>query len=147
MESLLVSCILDNTIHGRIDQVQQILELDQVLQDSARYATCMYLHACIYMCLQPTCMYLPATKACIYMLHVCFYMLHTCVYNLHACICMLHVYVHAMRHASACLCLQATCMYSHDTCMHLHATLTYNPHILTNHIHYKYVMPGILINL
>jgi len=36
VESLLVSCILDNTIHGRIDQVQQILEVDQVLQDSAR---------------------------------------------------------------------------------------------------------------
>ena len=32
-----MSCILDNTIHGRIDQVKQILELDQVLQDSARY--------------------------------------------------------------------------------------------------------------
>lgn len=36
VERLLVSCILDSTIHGRIDQVKQILELDQVLQDSAR---------------------------------------------------------------------------------------------------------------
>lgn len=38
VERLLVSCILDNTVRGRIDQVQQILELDQVLQDSARYS-------------------------------------------------------------------------------------------------------------
>ncbi|XP_059616678.1 COP9 signalosome complex subunit 2 [Phlebotomus argentipes] len=29
VESLLVSCILDNAIHGRIDQVNQVLELDQ----------------------------------------------------------------------------------------------------------------------
>lgn len=29
VESLLVSCILDNTIQGRIDQVNQVLELDK----------------------------------------------------------------------------------------------------------------------
>lgn len=37
VESLMVSCILDNTIHGRIDQVQQILEVDHEPQGSARY--------------------------------------------------------------------------------------------------------------
>ena len=37
VESLLVSCILDRTIHGRIDQVSQILELDEEHQGSARY--------------------------------------------------------------------------------------------------------------
>ena len=36
MESLLVACILDSTVHGRIDQVNQILELDQEPQGSAR---------------------------------------------------------------------------------------------------------------
>ena len=36
VESLMVSCILDSTIHGRIDQVQQILEVDQEPQGSAR---------------------------------------------------------------------------------------------------------------
>ncbi|XP_064394676.1 COP9 signalosome complex subunit 2-like [Halichondria panicea] len=37
VESLLVSCILDNSVNGRIDQVKQILELDQEAQGSARY--------------------------------------------------------------------------------------------------------------
>ncbi|XP_003382930.1 PREDICTED: COP9 signalosome complex subunit 2-like [Amphimedon queenslandica] len=37
VESLLVACILDKTIQGKIDQVQQILELDAMLQGSARY--------------------------------------------------------------------------------------------------------------
>lgn len=37
VESLLVACILDKTIQGKIDQVQQILELDTTLQGSARY--------------------------------------------------------------------------------------------------------------
>ena len=36
VESLLVACILDSTVHGRIDQVNQILELDQEPQGSAR---------------------------------------------------------------------------------------------------------------
>lgn len=38
VESLMVSCILDSTIHGRIDQVQQILEVDHEPQGSARYS-------------------------------------------------------------------------------------------------------------
>merc|ERR1712018_382346 len=37
VESLLVSCILDNTISGRIDQVSGVLELDQSSEGSARY--------------------------------------------------------------------------------------------------------------
>ncbi|XP_038079183.1 COP9 signalosome complex subunit 2 [Patiria miniata] len=37
VESLLVQCILDNTICGRIDQVNQLLELDRHSQDTARY--------------------------------------------------------------------------------------------------------------
>ncbi|KAK3735842.1 hypothetical protein QZH41_020006, partial [Actinostola sp. cb2023] len=37
VESLLVSCILDNTIHGRIDQVNQLLELDRRSQSADRY--------------------------------------------------------------------------------------------------------------
>jgi len=39
VEALLVSCILDNTVHGKIDQVNQVLELKQDTQaaDSARY--------------------------------------------------------------------------------------------------------------
>ncbi|XP_071486675.1 COP9 signalosome complex subunit 2-like [Diadema setosum] len=37
VESLLVQCILDNTICGRIDQVNQLLELDQKSKDAARY--------------------------------------------------------------------------------------------------------------
>jgi len=37
VESLLVACILDSAVHGRIDQVNQILELDQEPQGSARY--------------------------------------------------------------------------------------------------------------
>lgn len=37
VESLLVSCILDGTIIGKIDQVQQILALDTAPQGSARY--------------------------------------------------------------------------------------------------------------
>ncbi|XP_011067036.1 PREDICTED: COP9 signalosome complex subunit 2 [Acromyrmex echinatior] len=37
VESLLVSCILDNTIHGRIDQVNQVLELDKKSVCAARY--------------------------------------------------------------------------------------------------------------
>ena len=36
VEGLLVSCILDNAIQGRIDQVNQILELDKEPQGSAR---------------------------------------------------------------------------------------------------------------
>lgn len=39
VESLLVACILDKTIQGKIDQVQQILELDTTLQGSERYGT------------------------------------------------------------------------------------------------------------
>ncbi|KAJ6628674.1 COP9 signalosome complex subunit 2 [Pseudolycoriella hygida] len=37
VESLLVSCILDNTIQGRIDQVNQVLELDKESRGAARY--------------------------------------------------------------------------------------------------------------
>ncbi|XP_031551892.1 COP9 signalosome complex subunit 2-like [Actinia tenebrosa] len=37
VESLLVSCILDNTIHGRIDQVNQLLELDRRSQSADRF--------------------------------------------------------------------------------------------------------------
>jgi len=37
VESLLVSCILDTTIKGRIDQVSGVLELDQAPEGSARY--------------------------------------------------------------------------------------------------------------
>jgi len=37
VESLLVACILDSAVHGRIDQVNQILELDQEPQGSARW--------------------------------------------------------------------------------------------------------------
>jgi len=38
VESLLVSCILDNTISGRIDQVSGVLELDKSTEGSARYS-------------------------------------------------------------------------------------------------------------
>ena len=38
VESLLVSCILDNTIHGRIDQVNQLLELTRTSQSVDRFA-------------------------------------------------------------------------------------------------------------
>lgn len=38
VESLLVSCILDNTIHGRIDQVNQLLELTRTSQSFDRFA-------------------------------------------------------------------------------------------------------------
>lgn len=37
VESLLVSCILDNTIQGRIDQVNQVLQLDKENSNAARY--------------------------------------------------------------------------------------------------------------
>ncbi|XP_023555444.1 COP9 signalosome complex subunit 2-like isoform X2 [Octodon degus] len=37
VESLLVQCILDNTIHGRIDQVNQLLELDHQKRGGACY--------------------------------------------------------------------------------------------------------------
>ena len=37
VESLLVSCILDNTIHGRIDQVNQLLELDRTAHSAERF--------------------------------------------------------------------------------------------------------------
>ncbi|XP_078572983.1 COP9 signalosome complex subunit 2 isoform X1 [Branchiostoma floridae x Branchiostoma japonicum] len=37
VESLLVSCILDSTINGRIDQVNQLLELDRSTHGAARY--------------------------------------------------------------------------------------------------------------
>ncbi|XP_017154086.1 COP9 signalosome complex subunit 2 isoform X1 [Drosophila miranda] len=37
VESLLVSCILDDTIKGRIDQVNQVLLLDKVNSSAARY--------------------------------------------------------------------------------------------------------------
>jgi len=37
VESLLVSCILDATIYGRIDQVNGVLELDKKPQGTARY--------------------------------------------------------------------------------------------------------------
>lgn len=36
VESLLVSCILDNTIQGRIDQVNQVLELNKEARCGAR---------------------------------------------------------------------------------------------------------------
>ena len=38
VESLLVSCILDNSISGRIDQVNQVLQLDSQKQSNARYS-------------------------------------------------------------------------------------------------------------
>eukprot|EP00794_Sanderia_malayensis_P009733 gene9733-10727_t len=37
VESLLVQCILDSTIQGRIDQVNQLLELDKTSIESARF--------------------------------------------------------------------------------------------------------------
>ncbi|PFX18592.1 COP9 signalosome complex subunit 2 [Stylophora pistillata] len=37
VESLLVQCILDNTIHGRIDQVNQLLELNRTTQSVDRF--------------------------------------------------------------------------------------------------------------
>uniref|UniRef100_A0A1A9W873 COP9 signalosome complex subunit 2 n=1 Tax=Glossina brevipalpis TaxID=37001 RepID=A0A1A9W873_9MUSC len=37
VESLLVSCILDNTIQGRIDQVNQVLQLDKESSSGSRY--------------------------------------------------------------------------------------------------------------
>ncbi|KAH8274113.1 hypothetical protein KR044_010899 [Drosophila immigrans] len=37
VESLLVSCILDDTIKGRIDQVNQVLQLDKVNSSASRY--------------------------------------------------------------------------------------------------------------
>ncbi|KAM7354016.1 COP9 signalosome complex subunit 2 alien [Cochliomyia hominivorax] len=37
VESLLVSCILDNTIQGRIDQVNQVLQLDKENNTGSRY--------------------------------------------------------------------------------------------------------------
>jgi len=37
VESLLVSCILDSTINGRIDQVSGVLELDESSEGTARY--------------------------------------------------------------------------------------------------------------
>lgn len=37
MESLLISCILDNTIKGRIDQVNQVLELTRGCSTASRY--------------------------------------------------------------------------------------------------------------
>jgi len=37
VESLLVQCILDKTIHGRIDQVNQLLELDKTAVGAARF--------------------------------------------------------------------------------------------------------------
>jgi len=37
VESLLVSCILDSSVNGRIDQVSGVLELDQSSEGSARY--------------------------------------------------------------------------------------------------------------
>ena len=45
VETLMVSCILDNTIHGRIDQVQQILEVDHEPQGSSRYKDTHYIAA------------------------------------------------------------------------------------------------------
>ncbi|XP_014668109.1 PREDICTED: COP9 signalosome complex subunit 2 [Priapulus caudatus] len=39
VENLLVSCILDNTIQGRIDQVNQVLELEKTRQGAAQYTT------------------------------------------------------------------------------------------------------------
>merc|ERR1711971_1059037 len=38
VESLLVSCILESTVKGRIDQVSGVLELDQDQEGSSRYA-------------------------------------------------------------------------------------------------------------
>lgn len=38
VESLLVSCILDNTIEGRIDQLNQVLELTRQSQNNAKYS-------------------------------------------------------------------------------------------------------------
>ena len=38
VESLLVSCILDDPVKGRIDQVNRVLELDQKPEGSARYS-------------------------------------------------------------------------------------------------------------
>ncbi|XP_040583938.1 COP9 signalosome complex subunit 2 isoform X2 [Lepeophtheirus salmonis] len=38
VESLLVSCILDSTIKGRIDQVNGVLELDKTPEGTARYS-------------------------------------------------------------------------------------------------------------
>ena len=38
VESLLVQCILDKTIHGRIDQVNQLLELDKTAVGAARFS-------------------------------------------------------------------------------------------------------------
>ncbi|XP_023337931.1 COP9 signalosome complex subunit 2 [Eurytemora carolleeae] len=38
VENLLVSCILDSTISGRIDQVRGVLELDRAPEGTARYA-------------------------------------------------------------------------------------------------------------
>ena len=46
VETLMVSCILDNTIHGRIDQVQQILEVDHEPQGSSRYIQGHSLYSC-----------------------------------------------------------------------------------------------------
>lgn len=37
VESLLVSCILDSTIHGRIDQKNQVLELSKESPSASRY--------------------------------------------------------------------------------------------------------------
>merc|ERR1711915_1111900 len=37
VESLLVQCILDNTVHGRIDQENQLLELERMTAGSARF--------------------------------------------------------------------------------------------------------------
>jgi len=37
VESLLVQCILDNTVHGRIDQENQLLELERLTAGSARF--------------------------------------------------------------------------------------------------------------
>ncbi|EDV58325.1 COP9 signalosome complex subunit 2 [Drosophila kikkawai] len=37
VESLLVSCILDDTIKGRIDQVNQVLQLDKINSSASRY--------------------------------------------------------------------------------------------------------------
>jgi len=39
VESLLVSCILDTTIYGRIDQVKGVLELDKKPEGTARYSS------------------------------------------------------------------------------------------------------------
>lgn len=36
VEALLVACILDKTVRGKIDQVQQILELDKTFQGNSR---------------------------------------------------------------------------------------------------------------